>query len=285
MHLDDFRHFAVLLRDRLGIEVGVEKLYLVESRLKPIAAEAGVRDVAELLAQLRRGAGGKLLAQVLDAMTTNETFFFRDGTPFDQLRLLLPELVEARRGAPLRIWCAACSTGQEPYSIAMLLDEEAGRFAGLRSEIVATDVSPRVLEKAKAGVYSAFEVQRGLNAQRLARHFDPDPGGYRIKPALKRDISWRPGNLLGGFAELGLFDVIFCRNVLIYFARETRATVLERLADRLREGGRLFLGAAETPLGLTERLVAGAQGAAGGFRIAPPARSGDPATLRRGVGG
>jgi chemotaxis protein methyltransferase CheR len=271
MHPDDFQHFAGLLRTRLGIEIGTDKAYLVESRLKGIAGTAGYRNVGELLAQLRRGAEPRLLASTLDAMTTNETFFFRDGTPFDQLRAALPDLVKGRMGAPLRIWCAACSTGQEPYSVAMLLDEEGGKIPGLRAEIVATDVSQRVIEKARAGVYSAFEVQRGLSIQRLARHFEADPGGYRIKPALKRDISWRTANLLGPFVDLGMFDVIFCRNVLIYFARETRADILNRLADRLREGGRLFLGAAETPLGLTDRLTASPAGAAGGFQIAQAA--------------
>jgi len=265
MHPDDFNFFANLLRTRLGIELGADKRYLVEARLKEIAGQSGFGGVAELLVHMRAGADTKLVTAALDAMTTNETFFFRDGSPFDQLRSLLPELVRARDGGAVRIWSAASSTGQEAYSIAMVLEEEAGRIPGLRAEIVATDVSRRVLEKAKTGFYTAFEVQRGVSAERLARHFDGTPGGYRIKPSLKRNISWEHANLLNGFSNLGLFDVIFCRNVLIYFSRENRAEILDRLADRLRPEGRLFLGAAETPLGLTSRLVS-AGPAGGGFR-------------------
>jgi chemotaxis protein methyltransferase CheR len=280
MHPEDFRHFAEILRTRLGIIISVDKQYLVESRLKPIAASAGVGSVAELLARLRRDGSPKLLSTALDAMTTNETFFFRDGTPFEQFAQLLPDLVRRRAGMPIRIWSAACSTGQEPYSLAMLLEEEAERLPGLKFEITATDVSLRVLEKAKLGIYSTFEVQRGLSLARLGRHFHPDPAGYRINPVLQRNIQWRENNLLNGFKDLGLFDVIFCRNVLIYFAREVRGQVLERLADQLRDGGRLFLGSAETPLGLTERLAMAGPANGGGFAVA--GRSGP--TLPRTAG-
>lgn len=262
MNPQDYDHFTALLKQRSGIELGAEKAYLLESRLRAVAGTAGHASVDDLLRAIRVMPVEKVLEAAIEAMTTNETFFFRDNTPFDQLKGLLPDLVKARGGLPLRIWCAACSTGQEPYSIAMMMEEEAARIPGLRAEILATDLSERCLTKARAGLYSQFEAQRGLTIQRLVRHFEQGPDGFRIKPALRAAVRWRSLNLLTDFRHLGVFDVVFCRNVLIYFDRPTKGAILTKIADRMTGDSRLFLGAAETVLGISQAFqsVPGAHG-------------------------
>jgi chemotaxis protein methyltransferase CheR len=251
MNQQDYDHFAQVLKSRSGIELGPEKGYLLESRLRAVAGTSGHADVAALLRAVRLAPSEPVVAAAVDAMTTNETFFFRDATPFEQLKGLLPSLVKARGGQPVRIWCAACSTGQEPYSIAMMVEEEAPKIPGLKVDILATDLSERCLQKARAGLYSQFESQRGLTVQRLVRHFEAAPDGFRVKPALRGAIRWRSLNLLADFRFIGQFDVVFCRNVLIYFDRPTKAQILERIAERLADGGRMLLGASETVLGIT----------------------------------
>jgi chemotaxis protein methyltransferase CheR len=162
--------------------------------------------------------------------------------------------MKARAGQPIRIWSAACSTGQEPYSVAMLIEEEAARLPGLRADILGTDLSLGCLAKARAGLYSQFEAQRGLAVQRLVRCFDQLPDGWAVKPQLRAKVRWRQLNLLEEFRFLGTFDVVFCRNVLIYFDRATKAGILERIAERMSDEGRLLLGASESVLGLTQAL-------------------------------
>ncbi|MFO1014588.1 MAG: protein-glutamate O-methyltransferase CheR [Caulobacteraceae bacterium] len=273
----DYNHFTDLLKRRSGIELGADKAYLLESRLKSVAGTSGHTSVQELLRAIRTAPVEKVVEAAVEAMTTNETFFFRDNTPFDQLKALLPDLVKARAGMPVRIWCAACSTGQEPYSIAMLIDEEAARIPGLRAEILATDLSERCLEKARTGLYSQFEAQRGLTIQRLVKHFDQGPEGFRVKPALRAAVRWRQMNLLSDFRAIGTFDVIFCRNVLIYFDRPTKGAILQKMSERMTNDSRLFLGAAETVLGITQAFapIAGAHGiyAKAGVAASPPIRA------------
>ena len=258
----DFEHFATLLKQRSGIELAADKGYLLESRLRAVAGTSGFADVAGLLKAIRTTPDERVVEAAIDAMTTNETFFFRDTTPFEHLKSLLPDLVRERRGEPVRIWCAACSTGQEPYSIAMLMEEEAAKLPGLKVDILGTDLSERCLQKARVGLYSQFEAQRGLTVQRLMKHFDQGPEGWKVKPHLQRQVRWRKQNLLGDFRALGTFDVIFCRNVLIYFDRPTKSAILSRLAERLSPNGKLLLGAAETIIGLTTafQTVPGAPG-------------------------
>jgi chemotaxis protein methyltransferase CheR len=242
------------LRDRSGLVLAIEKQYLAESRLLPLARRNGMSTLAELIERLRNRTPPPLATQVVEAMTTNETFFFRDKIPFDHFRdTIMPGLIAARaREKRIRIWCNAASTGQEPYSLAMALKSMGSAIAGYRIDIVATDLSSDVLEKAKAGIYSQFEVQRGLPVQTLLKFFDQVGESWQLAPDLRSMVQFRPLNLLNDFSALGTFDVVFCRNVLIYFDQENKIATLNRIARQMPGDGFLVLGAAETVIGLTE---------------------------------
>jgi chemotaxis protein methyltransferase CheR len=207
----------------------------------------------ELVLKLK-GSAEPLTAEVVEAMTTNETFFFRDKVPFDHLKqTVMPELLQARAARrSLRIWCAASSTGQEPYSIAMCLKELGAALTGWRVDIVATDLSQGVLEKSRAGLFSQFEVQRGLPIQLLVKHFVQTGELWQLNADIRSMVQFRQLNLLQDFSHLGVFDIIFCRNVLIYFDQDTKTNVFGRLARMIEPDGFLMLGAAETVVGLTE---------------------------------
>jgi chemotaxis protein methyltransferase CheR len=209
--------------------------------------------IAELVARIR-GGSDPLTSEVVEAMTTNETFFFRDKIPFDHLReTIVPALLQTRANRrALRIWCAASSTGQEPYSIAMCLKEFGAALAGWRIEIVATDLSQAVLEKSKAGIFSQFEVQRGLPIQLLVKYFNQIGELWQLNADIRAMVQHRQLNLLQDFSHLGTFDVIFCRNVLIYFDQDTKAVIFERLAKVLEPDGVLTLGAAESVVGISD---------------------------------
>jgi chemotaxis protein methyltransferase CheR len=238
---------------RSGLVLSADKGYLLESRLAPLARAEGYASIEALISAARREGSDRLLWAITEALATHETFFFRDNTPFDLFKQdILPVLSRARgNSGVLRIWCAACSSGQEPYSLAMILEEERARLGGLRVEIVATDMAPRVLEKAKAGVYSQFEVQRGLAIQRLVTHFDQNGDQWRIKPNIRQMVNFQKQNLLESFGSLGTFDVVFCRNVLIYFDADSKRKVLTRLSQQTATDGYLVMGAAETVVGLS----------------------------------
>src|SRR6476620_2343707 len=214
----DYEFLRKLLKERSGLDLSSDKQYLVESRLTPLARRVGLSGIAELVQKIRSGTE-PLTSEVVEAMTTNETFFFRDKIPFDHLKeAVLPALVQARAARrALRIWCAASSTGQEPYSIAMCLKEAGHLLAGWRTEIVATDLSLGVLEKSKAGVFSQFEVQRGLPIQLLVKYVTQDGEFWQLDAEIRGMVQHRQLNLLQDFSHLGMFDIIFCRNVLIYF--------------------------------------------------------------------
>ncbi|WP_372425151.1 CheR family methyltransferase [Salinarimonas chemoclinalis] len=280
----DFEYLRALLKSRSGLSLAPEKRYLVESRLGPVCRKHQIPGLPQLVQVLRGGRNSAIETEVVEAMTTNETFFFRDKTPFDIFRdQLLPKLAAARATQKrLRIWCAAASTGQEPYSLAMIVDEMKPRLGGVQVDILATDLADEVLAKAKAGVYSQFEVQRGLPIQMLLKHFKQDGEQWRISPAIKNMVQFRPLNLIRDFSSLGQFDIVFCRNVLIYFDQPTKADVLRRLSNALAADGALFLGAAETVIGLTSAfqphpehrglyVPARAQPAAGAPRLAASA--------------
>jgi chemotaxis protein methyltransferase CheR len=247
-----FATIAEVLKARSGLVVGPDKLYLLETRLAPIIKRENFRDLSELSTKLRPGS--TLERDVVEAMTTNESLFFRDTKPFESIRkTVLPRLHAARpAGAPLRIWSAAASTGQEAYSIAMVVAELAPAMPGRRVEIVGTDIAREPLERARAGLYSQFEIQRGLPMQMLVKHFVKEDGQWRIKQALRDAVSFREWNLLSDLKPLGSFDIVFCRNVLIYFDPPTKRRVLDALAKQMPADGVLFLGGAETVLGLTE---------------------------------
>jgi len=249
----DYEFLRKLMKDRSGLVLSADKQYLVESRLLPVARKRGINGLGDLVQKLKSG-NESLTVEVVEAMTTNESFFYRDKIPFDHFRdTILPALHRARSGRRrLRIWCAAASTGQEPYSLAMCLKEMGDKFAGWRVEIIGTDLSTEVLEKAKAGLYSQFEVQRGLPIQMLVKHFAANGELWQVSAELRAMVQFRPLNLLQDFSHLGMFDVVFCRNVLIYFDQATKIGVLDRIARILEPDGYLALGAAETVVGLTE---------------------------------
>jgi len=249
----DYEYLRKLLKERSGLDLSADKQYLVESRLVPLARRVGVTGIPELVQKIKSGGADVLTTEVVEAMTTNETFFFRDKIPFDYLREILPALMQARANRrSLRIWSAASSTGQEPYSIAMLLKEAGQALAGWRIEIVATDLSQGVLEKSKAGLFSQFEVQRGLPIQLLVKHFTQVGELWQLNADIRSMVQHRQLNLLQDFSHLGMFDVIFCRNVLIYFDQDTKAAIFERLVKQLEPDGMLMLGAAESVVGITD---------------------------------
>jgi len=250
----DYDFLRKCLKARSGLVLSADKQYLVESRLLPVARKAGLANLGDLVAALKIAPADALMIAVVEAMTTNESFFFRDKTPFDHFReTIMPALLAARRTSrSIRIWCAAASTGQESYSLAMSLKQMAREIAGLRIEIVATDLSNEVLEKARQGLYSQFEVQRGLPIQLLIKHFTQVGELWQIAPDIRAMVKYQQLNLLQDFSRLGLFDVIFCRNVLIYFDQPTKVDVLNRLARATASDGFLVLGAAETVVGLTD---------------------------------
>ena len=250
----NYQFLGDFLKKRSGLVLSADKTYLVESRLNPIARRLGFAGLDALVEALRGGRNASLEATVTEAMTTNESSFFRDKTPFERLKsTILPNLIEARSAQKrINIWCAAASTGQEPYSIAITLKEMEAQMRNWRLDILGTDISPAVLEKAKAGIYSQFEVQRGLPIQTLVKYFSQDGESWRIDPSLRSMVRYREFNLLESFNTLGTFDIVFCRNVLIYFDRQTKSDILNRIAKSMSPDGYLLLGAAETIIGLTD---------------------------------
>ena len=250
----DFEWLRKFLKERSGLTLGADKEYLLESRLLPLTRRNGLTTLGELVARLKTPGNADLVFSVVEAMTTNETFFFRDKIPFDHLRdTILPALIAARaKEKRVRIWCAAASSGQEPYSIAMLLRSMAPHLRGYRVDLLATDLSVAVIERAKQGTYSQFEVQRGLPIRLLVRHFTQAGDTWHIASDIREMVQFRTLNLLQDFAPLGMFDVVLCRNVLIYFDQPTKIAVLERLARQVPQDGYLILGAAETVVGLSE---------------------------------
>lgn len=251
---DRFTFISEMLRERSGLVLTPEKSYLLESRLTPLARRASVADIDALIDIVKTKRDPKLIEEVVDAMTTNESFFFRDIKPFDLFRdHVLPQLLESRAAKKsFRIWCAAASSGQEPYSIAMTLLEQKAKLAGWNYEIIGTDISRTILAKAEKGVYSQFEVQRGMPITLLVKYFDQVGETWSIKPAVREKIKFKYFNLLESPAALGHFDVVFCRNVLIYFNQKTKGEVLSRIASLMPADGMLFLGGAETVLGVSD---------------------------------
>jgi chemotaxis protein methyltransferase CheR len=254
---------GALLKARSGLVLGPDKMYLLESRLADILKREKITTLDALSERIRLNSA--LEQEVVEAMTTNESLFFRDGKPFEAIRTrILPRLHAARPpGAKLRIWSAAASTGQEAYSIAMVAAELAGLLGSRQVEIVGTDIARAPLARASAGLFTQFEVQRGLPMQMLVKYFAKEESQWRACQKLRAAISFREWNLLADLRPLGMFDVIFCRNVLIYFDAPTKKRVLEAICKQLAPDGVLFLGGAETVLGLTESLkpIAGESGA------------------------
>ena len=250
----EYDYLRVFLKQRSGLVLSNEKQYLIESRLMPVARKFGLASISNLVDKLKLEQNGSLADAIIEAMTTNESFFFRDKVPFDHFtQTMLPHMLTARqRDRRIRIWSSAASTGQEPYTLAMCLKDMDAKLGGWRVEMIGTDLSTEVLEKAKAGIYSQFEVQRGLPINYLLKHFTQMGDMWRISPELRSMIQYRKLNLLESFSSLGQFDIVFCRNVLIYFDNEAKIDILNRIRKTMPEDGFLVLGAAETVVGLTD---------------------------------
>jgi chemotaxis protein methyltransferase CheR len=264
MNVNDFDLICRILKQRSGLLLSKDKAYLLESRLLPVARKWKFANFEELAKVVRTKPDEALLRDITEAMTTNESFFFRDSKPFDQFKdVVLPALLKSRaQSRSIRIWSAACSSGQEPYSLAMILSDQASQLAGWRIEIVGTDLSNEILQRARTGIYSQFEVQRGLPITLLVKYFQQVGDRWQISEKIRSMVTYREFNLLQSLAVLGRFDVVFCRNVLIYFDQPTKAVVLDAIAKQMPEDGFLYLGGAETILGVSERfkLIPGQRG-------------------------
>jgi chemotaxis protein methyltransferase CheR len=246
----EFAYIRQLVHDQAAIQLEEGKEYLVESRLAPLARSNGMSSLAELVGRLRAsGPSSQLMMQVVEAMTTNETSFFRDPAVFEGIRLgLLPDMIKRRTAVRrLSIWSAACSTGQEAYSLIMLMREHFPELATWKVDVIGTDLSTAVVAKAKAGVYSQFEVNRGLPAALLNRYFDRQGVNWQLKPAVRGAADFRQLNLISA-PMLPRADLVLLRNVLIYFDDATRRRLLGRINDALSPDGYLLLGSSETPL-------------------------------------
>ena len=256
MRSEDFELISGLLKKRSGLILPKDKVYLLESRLTPIAHKRGLETLDDLINEVRLKRKEDLLTEITEAMTTNESFFFRDNRPFDLFKdTVLPQFLQSRASRKkIRIWCAAASTGQEPYSLAIILKEMGIKLAGWDIEIIGTDISQEVLDKAKIGLFSQFEVQRGLPIQLLIKYFNQVGDLWQISDEIKSMVTYKKFNLLDPYTLLGNFDVIFCRNVLIYFDQPTKTEVLAKMRKIIPADGTLFLGAAETVLGITDKF-------------------------------
>jgi chemotaxis protein methyltransferase CheR len=248
----EFDQFRQFLEDACGISLGDNKQYLVTNRIRRILEENNLASIGELVRVLKQGINRKLKDQVIDSMTTNETFWFRDNYPYDHLKnALLPQLMAGnnRMFGPVRIWSAACSSGQEPYSISMMVEEYKRQVMGSLArqvQIVATDLSSIVLDQAKRGEYDKLSVLRGLSSERQERYFDnPTPAIWRVKSIVKERIDFRSLNLMDSYSGLGKFDIVFCRNVLIYFNADLKRQILQKIHASLKPQGILFLGSSE----------------------------------------
>ena len=265
MNADDIQFLIEKVKAKSGIALTPEKSYLLETRLQPVARSSGFDDISGLVAAMRKGGDSSLEGKVVEAMTTNESMFFRDNKPFEALKeFVLPRMVEHKKTGKLRIWNAACSNGQESYSTIMTLLENPQKMGTLTSfEIIGTDIAPKVVEKATAGTYTQFEVQRGMPITLLLKYFDQREGNeWQVKESLKKHVQYRVMNLLDSYMTLGKFDIVMCRNVLIYFEDEIKKQILEKIHKLLPPHGVLFVGSSETVHRVTDVFepVAGKSG-------------------------
>ncbi|OHC76050.1 MAG: chemotaxis protein CheR [Rhodospirillales bacterium RIFCSPLOWO2_12_FULL_58_28] len=277
MSQENFNFIRELVMARSGLVLKEEKKYLVESRLRPVAGKHGLEDHHALINFVRFNKDEGLINEIIDAMTTNETFFFRDGSPFVIFRdLILPHVMKKNAAArSFRIWCCAASTGQEPYTLAMILRETAPQLAGWTCDIVATDISRESLKRARSGIYTQFEVQRGLPMQMLVKYFRNKTEMWEIDSSLRAMVDFREFNLLDDFTSLGVFDIVFCRNVLIYLEMDAKTDILGRIAERMPKDGFLFLGSSETVLGISDafRLIPDMPGVYSACPVGGPAQA------------
>lgn len=258
MRITDFEIYRDLLKQKSGLVLTPDKSYLLDSRLNPVAKKWNYTSIDAMTNVLRAMPSKELVNDIIEAMTTNETSFFRDTKPFDTFKNFVLPYFKTQTGRPkkMRIWSAAASSGQESYSLSMLIKEEAANIPGWQFEITATDISHEILAQAREGLFTQFEVQRGLPIQYLMKYFTQEQDKWRLKPEIRNMVKFEYFNLLEKMTGLGQFDVVFCRNVLIYFDQPTKKGVLENIAKQMPPDGLLFLGGAETVLGLTEAFSA-----------------------------
>lgn len=255
MTRDDAELVAHLCGARAGLKVDPDKAYLMESRLSPVARREGFGAIEDLIRTVRELREERLIWAVVEAMAYSETSFFRDRAPFDLFRdEVLPTLARLRHDQPLRVWSAACGSGQEIYSLAMIAEGERAVMPGVKVEFFASDLSERALEKAQTGLYTQFEIQRGLPIRKLVDHFEPSDDMWQLSPRIRQMIRWRRVNLVADLSSLGLYDVIFCRHVLSGLVDRMRVRVLESLSAALNADGFLVLGPDDSPAGLTDAL-------------------------------
>ena len=252
------RILAGLLEARTGQQLTMNRRWRIETALASLLRERGIATLDELITILVMGREPSLSQKVVEALLNNETYFFRDRLPFDMLSTtVLPRLAELRGNSKrISIWSAGCSTGQEAYSLAMMFAEDPLRWAGWTIDIVASDVSESVIERARQGTYTQFEVQRGLGINQMIRWFEETPNGWRVAEALRKPIRFSVHNLLEAPPHPGKFDIILCRNVLLYLNADKKRLAFDRLASALEADGMLMLGAGETVIGQTDRLAA-----------------------------
>jgi chemotaxis protein methyltransferase CheR len=255
---EEYRFIADLVQQKSGIELGPDKLYLIESRIQSVLAEFKLDTITQLVERLKDGArNSHVLRAVVDSMTTNETLFFRDRVPFEVLtKKLVPYFQQVRKASRrLRIWSAGCAGGQEPYSLLMTLATLPEMFKSWKIEVLATDLCSTVLEKAKLGIYTQFEIRRGVSGECLARYFVPTDSRWQIADFIREKVVFRELNLIDPLPVMEPFDIVLCRNVLIYFSHETKKKVLESIATAMSPDGFLILGGAESAINITDSLI------------------------------
>ncbi len=257
MKTEDFNFISRLLKMKSGIVISEDKTYLVDCRLTPLSRKLNFASLDDLLTALKQGVAG-IEKQVIDAMTTNESLFFRDIKPFDLFRnVVMPYLLKTRADKKrIRIWSNACSSGQEAYSLCMILKDFQKELEGWTIDIVGTDLSTEIINKAKSGLYTQFEVQRGLPIQMLIKHFTKVGEMWQINPEIRDMVQYKEFNLLSDFSSLGFFDVVFCRNVLLYFGKEDKVSIFDKISKVSNKDCFLFLGGAETIFGFTNKFKA-----------------------------
>lgn len=249
---NDFNYLREMLKETSGLVLSEDKKYLIESRLMPIAKKINFDSISSMVSELQRSKSTDLKNKIVEAMTINESFFFRDKVPFDNFKkVMLPKLLETNATTKhIRIWSAAASTGQEAYSLAMILREHKKELEGWRVDIIGTDICSQALEKAKSGLYSQFEVQRGMPVNYLVQNFKQNGTTWQINPNIISMVQYRQFNLLNNYTILGRFDIIFCRNVLIYFDKDTKKDIISRMAKQANPNCFLVLGSSETLVGM-----------------------------------
>lgn len=270
MSPSDFQYVCRLVRERSAIVLEPGKEYLVESRLAPLVKALGLSSIEGVVQGLRIDPGGELIEKVVEAMTTNETLFFRDKHPFESLRdCVLPEAIERNRASKsLNIWCAASSSGQEPYSVCMTMREHFPELLDWDVKFIASDISKNMLERVRVGAYSQLEVNRGLPAQLLVKHFVKDGATWQVKPELRAMLELRQINLCDHWFALPRFDIVMIRNVLIYFDAEMKREIMEKIRGLLKPGGVMFLGGSETTINIDDEFERVRQGSTWVYRSA-----------------